>query len=57
MVSRTLLPLAVGVGAFLFFFYVRSYPGSLAGMLGLAFLVLTLLAVRTWERLRQTYDK
>ena len=55
MGRRALLPLAVGIAAFLFFSYVRSYPTQLAALLGLAFLLLAWAAVRTWERLRETF--
>lgn len=55
MGRQAFLPLAVGIAAFLFFSYVRAYPTELAGLLGLAFLLLTWAGVRTWDRLRETY--
>ena len=57
MGRRAFVPLLAGVAGFLFFDYVRHYPTELAGLMGLAVLLFTWAAIRTWERLRESLGK
>jgi hypothetical protein len=52
-----LIPLAGGIAGFFYFTSVRGYPFQLALMMGLASLMLTWAALRTWGRLRETFRK
>lgn len=54
---KALIPLIGGVAGFFYFTSVRGYPFQLAMMMGLASLMLTWAALRTYDRLRDTFRK
>jgi hypothetical protein len=47
-----IIPLLVGVAGFFYFSSVRAYPFQLALLMGVAGMLLSWAALRTWERLR-----
>lgn len=55
MGRQLLIPLVGGIAGFFYFTSVRGYPFQLALMMGLASLMLTWAALRTWDRLRATF--
>lgn len=57
MGRKALIPLIGGVVGFFYFTEVRDYPFQLALMMGLAGLMLTWAALRTWDSLRATFRK
>ena len=50
-----LIPLFVGVAGFFYFTSVRGYPFQLALLMGIAALLLSWAALRTWEQLREIF--
>jgi hypothetical protein len=52
VIRQVLIPLVGGMAGFYYFTSVRDYPFRLALVMGIAALMLTWAALRTWDRLR-----
>ena len=55
MGRKMLIPLLVGVAFFFYCTSVRAYPFQLALLMGIAALLLSWAALRTWDQLREIF--